>query len=63
MTVTQVVDDALREYVLPLEFDPPPGLKREGQMLVPTGGSLMTLEDVDAGTDAARNCDIVDDEG
>lgn len=62
MTTTQVIEDALRGYVAPQELDPPPGLKRVGDLLVLTGGPGMTLEETNAAIEESRNRELFYDE-
>ena len=56
-TVTEVVEEALRNYTPPAPAEPPPGLVRKGRLLVmpaPPGSAPITVEEVNAMIDAAR---------
>ena len=62
MTTTQVVEEALRGYAPQQELDPPPGLKRVGDLLVLTGGPKMTLEEWNAAIEEGRSRPLFYDE-
>lgn len=56
MTVTQVVEDALRHYVPPEEPKPIGSLVRSGRLLIwPATGQKVTLEEANAALEAVRN--------
>ena len=65
MTVTQVVEDALRTYV-PAVTDPKPigGLVRRGKLLVIPAKGLpkFTREEINAAIEEDRNRDLFDDD-
>lgn len=56
MTATQVVEEALRAYVPPVDEALSPGLVRKGPILVIRGdGRQITLEEANAALDAVRS--------
>lgn len=55
MTATQVVEEALRAYVAPVDEAPSPGLVRKGPLWVIRGrGREISLEEANAALDAVR---------
>lgn len=56
MTITQVVEEALRSYLPPMERPSPAPLIRKGALLVkPSGGRRVTLEEANAAMDETRD--------
>ena len=64
MTMTEVVEDALRGYVPPGGREPVGRLVRKGRLLVFPGDGRrkVTLEEVNAAIDADRNRDLFADD-
>lgn len=59
MTVTRVVEDALRHYSPPGEVQPVGALVRSGRLLIwPATGRKITLEEANAALEAVRTRDI-----
>lgn len=56
MTTTRIIEEALARYVppVPIAEDVPPGMKREGRILVALGGRPVTVEQVQASIDETR---------
>lgn len=57
MTVTRIIEEALAHYAppVPIPDELPPGLVREGRLLVLTGGGRVTVEQVNASIEETRN--------
>ncbi|MGI4877145.1 MAG: hypothetical protein ACRYG4_06620 [Janthinobacterium lividum] len=57
MTVTRIIEEALARYAppVPIKDDAPPGMIREGRLLVLTGGPRITVEQVNASIEETRN--------